>query len=1289
MTFTAFGTWLKWFARFRSSSTKKDQGKGEQFLTNQEEEQKRNPPSEHRLDIPDQQWIETFRTLSEIPFQRVDRGTALKKITDLVKQVMGSHACTLVLVDLDRKVLTQTAGTGPNDESERFMDKREVQLGSVQDDGASMDFELIKAGNPVARYNLEQDGKGIANKEMARKYGLSAGLCYPLKSRGRLLGYLNHFLDHSRPFTQDEEHLLGIFANQAVNVIERFDQQRIQERMLILRGLSQSLLDLPLDRFFAEVPRKACELLDVLTCIVWQLNEEKTSLDIVAATDDVDAAYRKISLDIHESGITNHLTSLQPGSLTDVTRHHPSFYKHAEEAKSRGWVSLLSSPMHVNNQLVGMLDVYTKHRRAFGPEEKALFADFANHAAIAIQKAEFLQETDLLHKGQQLAEKLQLVAESELPKVLQRVTEMCANALGAEACYLRLWDKIKDNLELKAAFPDGNEEMAGSWEKYSLDIGEGIAGAVAEEGKSIICGDTERDRRYKKEKHVGDPLISVLCVPIKSGEEIIGTLIAGSRRHNAFRLHDQRFLENVIGSISIVIERTHLMDSLGHLAKATIQAASVQELLDEVAEQTRALMRMPICLVSMIDKDNDGFRPRAFAGPGEQRETAKNLFFNKKLIEEPFLKREYPAYSLDATKLSRNPHKDTLAALEWKSVLAYALHVEGRAVGYIELYSYKRERKFTLFQRELFKTFTEQAAIAIGHQLNRDRARKQDKITQAIEQISDPDELLETFFRESLALVESSRGWISRLNPQTGARHIVKSEGNLLNPEPLLPGEGITGKSLSDEAPIRVDDVRTPTWDGVYKLKWENTRSELAVPIVAQNTLVRIGNTLQSRSMPIGVLNIESPTTAAFSQADMETLWQLARHVAVVWGKLEFDRKLTGLSDTERRIVSIKDGDEVIRVVARDMRKILGLEYVIVSRLEPETQRLSIEYTDGVPEHELAALRKSLGSPSRQAEQAAVIRARDIFVVPPPDPPALSRSPHTVFGRDAIKIYAPLTSTQENRVIGILEAGCRREYEKLIYERDVQLLARFAACIGRALEQGDRGLLEQLHHEFTAPIAGIRNNVNYLQHRLPNLSDEYVQVKFDDMLLDCEILLHQVEELEFILGKSARKPDIQEILVFRDIIIKTINQLKPLVVGRGFDFAKVYYRPSDAHRIRIRADRSRLNQVVYNLLVNAIKYAEDDPASFAIRVLAEETRDVFTIQFKDWGIGIQKGCEARIFQKGFRTPEALQREVAGSGLGLTIARDIMWGMGGDIVLVNRYKPTEFHVIIPKSLKEKP
>lgn len=69
------------------------------------------------------------------------------------------------------------------------------------------------------------------------------------------------------------------------------------------------------------------------------------------------------------------------------------------------------------------------------------------------------------------------------------------------------------------------------------------------------------------------------------------------------------------------------------------------------------------------------------------------------------------------------------------------------------------------------------------------------------------------------------------------------------------------------------------------------------------------------------------------------------------------------------------------------------------------------------------------------------------------------------------------------------------------------------------------------------------------------------------------------------------------------------------------------------------------------------------------------------IKFKDWGIGVSKGLEEKIFEDGFRAPEAIDKYATGSGLGLTIARKIIRELGGDLKLVNDYKPTEFHVVL--------
>jgi len=166
--------------------------------------------------------------------------------------------------------------------------------------------------------------------------------------------------------------------------------------------------------------------------------------------------------------------------------------------------------------------------------------------------------------------------------------------------------------------------------------------------------------------------------------------------------------------------------------------------------------------------------------------------------------------------------------------------------------------------------------------------------------------------------------------------------------------------------------------------------------------------------------------------------------------------------------------------------------------------------------------------------------------------------------------------------------------------------------------------------------------------------------------------------------------DLRELtLVYRDIIIKTVNQLKPLVAERGFDMSGVQYNPWDLQRIKLYVDKAKLNSVVYNLLMNAIKYAEDDPAEFRITIRGEVSGHNFIIKFQDWGIGISKQYEEQVFEEGFRAPEAISRFVTGTGLGLALARKTMREMGGELLLASNRKPTEFDLVLPKSLKEVP
>ncbi|HTL17403.1 MAG TPA: ATP-binding protein, partial [Patescibacteria group bacterium] len=107
-------------------------------------------------------------------------------------------------------------------------------------------------------------------------------------------------------------------------------------------------------------------------------------------------------------------------------------------------------------------------------------------------------------------------------------------------------------------------------------------------------------------------------------------------------------------------------------------------------------------------------------------------------------------------------------------------------------------------------------------------------------------------------------------------------------------------------------------------------------------------------------------------------------------------------------------------------------------------------------------------------------------------------------------------------------------------------------------------------------------------------------------------------------------------------------------------------------RVEINGDRDALAQVTVNLLSNAEKYSGARKEVFLkVEVKPESLRQV-EVQVLDRGLGVPRNCEERIFEKFYRTHDSLSSGIQGSGLGLTLARQIARAHGGEVA----YQPRE-------------
>jgi signal transduction histidine kinase len=107
---------------------------------------------------------------------------------------------------------------------------------------------------------------------------------------------------------------------------------------------------------------------------------------------------------------------------------------------------------------------------------------------------------------------------------------------------------------------------------------------------------------------------------------------------------------------------------------------------------------------------------------------------------------------------------------------------------------------------------------------------------------------------------------------------------------------------------------------------------------------------------------------------------------------------------------------------------------------------------------------------------------------------------------------------------------------------------------------------------------------------------------------------------------------------------------------------KYSYTPVDP-LVCVYTDRERLQQIVLNVLTNAIKYT---PAGGEVHLSATVAGDSVLIRVRDTGRGIARDKLDEIFEPFVRVDTGYTRATEGTGLGLSISRDLARAMGGDL-----------------------
>jgi signal transduction histidine kinase len=125
---------------------------------------------------------------------------------------------------------------------------------------------------------------------------------------------------------------------------------------------------------------------------------------------------------------------------------------------------------------------------------------------------------------------------------------------------------------------------------------------------------------------------------------------------------------------------------------------------------------------------------------------------------------------------------------------------------------------------------------------------------------------------------------------------------------------------------------------------------------------------------------------------------------------------------------------------------------------------------------------------------------------------------------------------------------------------------------------------------------------------------------------------------------------------------ETVETYRPHLESLGF---KIEAKLPD-FETTVNGDRDALSQVLVNLLSNAEKYSNSAKViTVELESMAGEPR--IEMRILDRGPGVPRGCEERIFEQFYRAHDSLSSGIQGSGLGLTLARQIARAHGGEVV----------------------
>ncbi len=402
-------------------------------------------------------------------------------------------------------------------------------------------------------------------------------------------------------------------------------------------------------------------------------------------------------------------------------------------------------------------------------------------------------------------------------------------------------------------------------------------------------------------------------------------------------------------------------------------------------------------------------------------------------------------------------------------------------------------------------------------------------------------------------------------------------------------------------------------------------------------------------------------------------------------------RDMSALVDMAKHVTGNLHLESVLQTTVQSLRRLLNARASTITMLNDDRNELIVKAADGVEPEYMHAHMKLEGSISGKViKEGKLVYTRDAH-----------KDPEFLFFDLVVRSLLAVPLVIRDEPVGTLTVDS--DQANAFSESDKQLMTIAAAQVSVAM--ANARLFEELERraqELAVAYEELKESDRLKDELVQNVSHELrtplTFVKgYVDLLMDGDRGLLTPEQQEYLQIVSDKTDDITRII--EDIItlqridsgnlqletVAMVDLLHTAVAGHGMVAEKkgltVRMAPTQVEGM-VNIDKGRINQVVDNLIGNAIKFSPDGGV---ITVSLLEQDNIVCVSVTDQGIGMAADKHQRIFERFYQIDGSSRRRFGGTGIGLAIVKRIIDAHHGKIWVESELsKGSSFLFTLPKA-----